>query len=1168
MNLLENYLAALQLQHSTGEAVKETSFYPALATLLGGVGETLRPRVHCTINVKNRGAGIPDGGFFTESQRRALVKSEGENAFAAPLPAQIPERGVLEVKGAAENIDALAASDQVAKYLERYGLALITNLREWRLLERTDHGAAERERFSLAPDEAALWTTPPRVLAARHGARFEEFLRRALSFAAPLDNPGDLAFFLASYARDARERIESAPLPALDDLKRELETALDMEFEGEKGARFFRSTLVQTLFYGLFSGWLIHRRERGDAPFDWRLAEWSIHVPIVAALYEKVAGKSSVAALDVAAPLDLAAAALGRVQWDAFAKKFREDNAVQYFYEPFLEAFDPQLRRELGVWYTPPEIVRYMTQRVHHLLQSELGRADGLADPDVVILDPCCGTGAYLGEVLRVIASTLEERGDGALVGARLKQAACERVFGFELLPAPFVIAHWQVAQLLAERGAPLKDDERAAIYLTNALTGWQESAQQTIKDPAIREEADRARAVKGDQKILVILGNPPYNAFSGTAPQEEGDLVAAYKKGLQSDWGIKKYNLDDLYVRFFRVAERRLAQHVGSGATGEGILCFISNFSWTSEPSFVVMRESLLNSFDRIWIENLHGNRKISEYAPDGRTSETIFAQAGFSSGIQQGVTIGTLVRQKRDADEPHVAEVFYRDDLNAARAAERREQLLQSLDDAQLETRYERATPTRANRFSLRPQNVSREYSRWPRLTDLCAAPPSNGLMEKRGGALIDFSREALEKRMRAFCDVGTSFETLRAAAHPLTKTAARYEPKTARDKLLKIEGYRDANIARYAVRPFDVRWCYSTGVRPIWNEPRPTLRAQLWEGNAFLVSRPAGVSHPEGAPLWFTSVLGDNDALRGHAYYFPFFLRASTRKTGAMQSAMFESDAALQSVTANLSATARAYLSSLGFSQLDASRDEAALLWRHALAIGFAPSYRAEHADGLRADWPRVPLPQSRETLQNGARLGALVAQLLDASTRVNGVTAGKIRAELRPLGALSRTDGGQIDPDGGDLRVQAGWGHGGKGGVTMPGKGRIVRRAWRPDESAQLSEDAARWGDIACDIYLSDGKIAGVRDENYGVFLSGVPSAVWDYAIGGYAVLKKWLSYREYSLLGRDLTLDEASELSAIVRRLSALLTLQDGLDAHFAACAQDAAPWNTDSSNSL
>ena len=306
-------------------------------------------------------------------------------------------------------------------------------------------------------------------------------------------------------------------------------------------------------------------------------------------------------------PLDWAGAALNRVDRAAFFAKFEEEHAVQYFYEPFLQAYDPELRKQLGVWYTPPEIIRYMVARVDAVLRQELGVADGLADPDVYILDPCCGTGGFLVATLAHIAETLVANGEEGLLAAKLKQAATQRVFGFEILPAPLVIAHMQIGLALSRRGAPLAEDERAGVYLTNVLIGWEppdaqkEKALQQllIPFPELAHERDAAREVKRHGKILVVLGNPPYNGFAGVSPQEEGGLVEPYKVGLNTEWGIKKFNLDDLYIRFFRLAERRIAE-----MTGKGVVCYISNYSWLSDPSFVVMRRHFLGAFDRFWFE------------------------------------------------------------------------------------------------------------------------------------------------------------------------------------------------------------------------------------------------------------------------------------------------------------------------------------------------------------------------------------------------------------------------------------------------------------------------------------------------------------------------------------------------------------------------------------
>src|SRR5258708_28804667 len=172
-----------------------------------------------------------------------------------------------------------------------------------------------------------------------------------------------------------------------------------MSFDGAKGDHLFRSTLVQTLFYGVFSAWVTHA-EGGGGEFNWNGAEWWLHVPMVRALFEKIATPARLRPLGLIEVLDWAASALNRIDRPAFFARFDDARAVQYFYEPFLEAFDPELRRQLGVWYTPTEIVRYMVARVDRVLREELGVPDGLADPRVYILDPCCGTGAYLVDVL------------------------------------------------------------------------------------------------------------------------------------------------------------------------------------------------------------------------------------------------------------------------------------------------------------------------------------------------------------------------------------------------------------------------------------------------------------------------------------------------------------------------------------------------------------------------------------------------------------------------------------------------------------------------------------------------------------------------------------------------------------------------------------------------
>lgn len=225
-----------------------------------------------------------------------------------------------------------------------------------------------------------------------------------------------------------------------------------------------------------------------------------------------------------------------------------------------------------------------------------------------------------------------------------LKDAARNRVYGFEILPAPFVVSHLQLGLLLQNLGAPLSESkkERAGVYLTNALTGWEppKGPKQHLIFPELEEERDAAEHVKREVPILVILGNPPYNSFAGVAAiEEERDLSEAYRTTKRAP-APQGQGLNDLYVRFFRMAERRIVEK-----TGRGVICFISNYSWLDGLSFTGMRERYLEVFNAVWVDNLHGDRRMSEYAPDGRTSETVFATRGNSPGIKVGTAVSLLV-------------------------------------------------------------------------------------------------------------------------------------------------------------------------------------------------------------------------------------------------------------------------------------------------------------------------------------------------------------------------------------------------------------------------------------------------------------------------------------------------------------------------------------------
>jgi hypothetical protein len=745
---LESYLRDLSEAHSAG--VPETSHYPALRTLLNEIGGTLKPKVRCVINPKNKGAGIPDGGLYTPDQ---LPKGGDPEPPLGTLPA----RGAIEAKSTKDDVFAVAVSEQVAKYLKLYRQVLLTNFRDFVLVALDSNGGPKiLESYKLAVDEESFWIAAahPQALAKREGDRFADFIRRVMLHPAPLASPKEVAWFLASYAREARWRIENHAIPALAALREALEQGLGLKFEGPEGEHFFRSTLVQTLFYGAFAAWVLWSKDHPFSDlrvkFNWKLAGDHLHVPIVGVLFHQLIEPTQLKALGIDEVLDWGGEVLNRVDRAVFFKAFEEEHAVQYFYEPFLDAYDPALRKQLGVWYTPPEIVNYMVERVDSVLRSELGIADGLADQSVVVLDPCCGTGSYVVEVLRRIEKTLIEKGKTALTANAVKKAAMERVFGFEIMPAPYVISHLQVGIALQHIGAPLSEgaNERAAVYLTNSLTGWEPPTgpkQHIVAFPQLEQERDAAEEVKRKKPIIVILGNPPYNAFVGVSPAEEMGLVEPYKEDLVTEWKIRKFNLDDLYVRFFRIAERRITD----GKPGTGIVAFISNFSYIEDASFVVMRKRLTSEFDRIWIDCMNGDsRETGKLTPDGKPDPSVFSTEYNHEGIRVGTAIGVMARTE---SHPEQASVGFREFWGTSK----RQDLIDSLSAKDFDRRYKPANPEKSNRYSFRPSKSSKQYSSWPKLIELCAMPPLNGLMEKRGGALIDIDRAKLEERMHAYFD-----------------------------------------------------------------------------------------------------------------------------------------------------------------------------------------------------------------------------------------------------------------------------------------------------------------------------------------------------------------------------------------------------------------------------
>ena len=1094
---VETYLTDLRRIQASGGATGERSYYGPLENLLNAVGNALKPKVSCVGELADQGAGHPDFGLYAAKQ---LQKNQ-------PREGQVPERGVVEVKSASDDAWLTAESDQVSRYWSRYRLVLVTNTRDFVLVGEDAAGhPATLETFRLAASAEAFKRSleTPRTFAHEVGAGLGEYLARALSHQARLTDPKDLAWLLASYARDALARIETADdTPQLTTLRTALEEALGVRFEGDKGTRFFYSTLVQTLFYGVFSAWVLWARQVPvpKGTFNWHEAVWHLRAPVLAALFQQLSSPSQLRPLGLVEVLDWTSAALNRVDRTAFFARFNEGEAVPYFYEPFLEAFDPELRKQLGVWYTPAEVVRYMVARVDKALKDDLHIPDGLAADNVYVLDPCCGTGAYLAEVLRRIAVNLTGKGMGALAGARVKQAAMHRVFGFEIMPAPFVVAHLQVGLTMQDLDAPLADDgnERAGVFLTNALTGWEPHTTKPLPFPELEEERDRAEKVKQNTPILVILGNPPYNGYAGMAVDEERVLSDAYRvtKRVRRPEG---QGLNDLYVRFFRMAERRIAEK-----TGQGVVCFISNYSWLDGLSFTGMRERYLEAFDAIRIDCLNGDKyKTGKVAPDGSPDPSIFSTSSDPMGIQVGTAITTLVRK---ADHAPVETVGFRHLWGQAK----REELMETAE-ADPATLYDAIEPVLSLGLPLVRTAVSADYFHWPTLPELFPQFFA-GVVTGRDSFLIDTDIDRLRERVSDYFDMDLSHEEIARRYPRVMETTARFNARSVRDSLLKRGGPVEAGFVRHAYRPFDNRWLYWEGETKLLDEKRADYRPHVLEGNLWLVAQKKSSQEWEPAPV--IAHISNKKLLDFAASCFPTWLQGDDLNSGSTDR------------RPNLSVAAQRYLDRLDLDVED--------LFHHVLAVLHDPTYREANADALRMDWPRIPLPgwpdgdnfEAAETLTRSAARGRELAALLDPETPVPGVTTGTLRPEVASIAVPATVDGRNMAGD--DFALTVGWGHYGTGDAVMPGQGRVVERDYTADERAALGDATGVLGQTTFDIYL-----------NGTAYWRNVPAAVWRYKLGGYQVLKKWLSYRERNVLGRALVPEEVGYFAEAARRIGAIV----------------------------
>jgi len=750
---------------------------------------------------------------------------------------------------------------------------------------------------------------------------------------------------------------------------------------------------------------------------------------------------------------------------DVFEKYKMEkkgEDPVIYFYENFLTEYDPKEREKRGVYYTPHPVVSYIVRSLNIILKENFGISDGLSDKSVTVLDPAGGTLSFLEEAIKIATDEFKEKyGVGSLKGF-IKDHILHDFYAFELMMAPYVIGHMRLSFLLNDYGYELSSDERIKYYLTNTLD------MNVISDSAIpiissiSDESKNAENVKKEIPILVIMGNPPYSIQSGTLSKDARALVEKYKyingERIKEKGALQfEKNIQDDYVKFIAFAQWKIE------LAGEGVLGFITNHSYLDNPTLRGMRQSLMNTFNEIYILDLHGNSLKKERCPDGSKDENIF-------DIRQGVAIAFFVK-KKDVKEYEVCH------SQIWGTREKKYEFLLANDIKT--TEWKKLEPkSEFYLFVSRDEELLEDYENFVKITDIFPVN-STGIVTARDNFVIDTDKKALESRILNFKNSKLSDDDLHTFFQINKKKG--WNIRKAWNSLQSISDY---DLSKYILpvlyRPFDVRWIsYHDSL--IWTPSKRVMHHMMQE-NLGLISVRQVAEGIFNHAFVTDSIIESRVTLsnKGIAYLFPLYLYPSADKN-----ALFEEGTKVSEKTPNISPELFDKLSQ-NYSKLPSPEE----IFYYIYAVLYSNTYRTKYAEFLKIDFPRIPFTNDYDVFVKMSALGKRLTllHLLQSS-------------ELDP--PIAKFQGA------GDSAVNK---------VALNPMKRI-------SDYKGLNERGNR-------VYINDTQ-----------YFEGIYKEVFEYQIGGYQVLSKWLKDRK----GRYMTLEDSIAYSKIATSISKTIEIQKEID---------------------
>jgi predicted helicase len=1076
MNDIQTYLDQIERAYSRNDATEHTH-RPFLKTLV----ESLQSGITATNEPKRIACGAPD-----------YIITKGTIAQG-----EIP-LGYIEAKDVGKDLNKLdkREKEQFERYREALPNLIYTDYLEFRWYVRGEY----RTTVTLAEigkDKKIIPTL-------NGGNELTELLQNFLTIQAEtISTPKDLARRMASIARLIRVTIERAL---------ETENTDDSDFDPlHDQMQSFRKVLLpdlteaqfadlyaQTIAYGLFSA----RCNSHSPPFTRLSAGQSVPRtnPFLRQLFDNIAGIN----LDerITWAVDDLAELLNRTDIETilqdFGKRTRQEDPVVHFYETFLAEYNPKLRETRGVYYTPEPVVSYIVRSVDKILQTDFGMPKGLADSSkikikqgeteieshkLLILDPATGTGTFLYSVIKQIAKRFEK--NKGMWDGYVSEHLLPRIFGFELLVAPYSVAHLKLGLLLEETGYKFQSNERLRVFLTNTLEEVDRLSNVSGLTRWLNDEADFASKIKQDAPVMVVLGNPPYSGHSANT----GEWIKQLLHGIDAHTGKITGNyfevdgqplgernpkyLNDDYVKFIRFSQWRIDQ------TGYGILAFVTNHGYLDNPTFRGMRESLMKSFDEIYVLDLHGNSKKKERSPDGSKDENVF-------DIQQGVAIGIFVKKQNISSipaRPTDTKVFHKHlygvreiwTENVNNEKELRGGKYQWLANNDISTTEWKEIEPNKPFYLFTPQDadVRKEYERDWKITDVFIFS-GQGFTSHRDHFALSFDKSELIKKLNDF--TSSSFSNSQLENIYDLKNTGSWKLESAR-KQLKADKESENSIQKCLYRPFDLRYCI---LHPaIMDRPRLESQIQMTKENIAL-STTRSIEIQRG----FEHILCTKSVMDRHAvslkeinYLFPLYIYPTERRGLFDEESSARKPNFSDEFIKDFSAKLKLEFLSDGKGDLIktfAPED----VFNYAYAVFHSPTYRSRYAEFLKIDFPRLPLTSNLTLFRLLVNLGS----------------------QLVGLHLLEK-----------DIESE----------VTFPEKGSNEVKTVK-----------------------YEGEKVWINETQY---FGNVPETVWSFHIGGYQVLQKWLKDRKGRPLSYDNLEHYKTVVSALLQTIELMSAIDEVIE---------------------